>query len=118
MAKTVSKIEPPVVIRTEREGINAIATLVELVKKAPANRLLGMLYLKFNNEEEVDKWIAKMKLVLNHYWKEKLKHTTDLTYICVSKENMRDEVDIIFAEDPVMANLGARLRFPGSFISV
>jgi len=110
-------IEPPMVITSEEHGIDVIAqtlsTLEITRKKAKDKPVIGMMYLKFNTEKDMDTWLKKFHIVVNAFWKEKCGVQEPLHIQAVSKENDLNTVDVLFADSQDRLRLLVQKRFPG-----
>ena len=111
-----SNIEPPKVINNKREGLEVMLDVclgLEEMTKNSSNPCVGMLYLKFKSEAEVDEWTKSAQTIISHHWTEKLKKPHPLHFLCVSKVCAKDTVDVFFAETHETCNEIAQMRFKG-----
>jgi hypothetical protein len=109
-------IEPPRFIATKKEGLSLIANVCVGLQEGMKNDnrpLVGLVYLKFKTEEEMDEWIATFRTITNHFWRHKMNRPDDLHFISCARENARTTVDVIFADTQENVKFAAETRFPG-----
>jgi len=109
-------IEPPLVITSKEHGINVIQQVVDGLqtarRKTKNKPTVGMMYLRFKNEEEVDDWMGKFEFVVQTFWKEKLGVQEPLHIQAICRDNDRGLADVLFAPDAETLRLLIKQRYP------
>jgi hypothetical protein len=113
-----TEIEPPFEINTTKQGLRVIAEilsmLTEMDKLEEKRPIVGMMYLKFQNEEDMDSWVSSFRNISQHFWIEKMKRSESLHYYTVCrKEGTSWLCDLFFAETKEDTDKLAKGRFPG-----
>jgi hypothetical protein len=107
MSASITPLELPKIISSKKEGYEVIAELVKAIvdmKKTSDRPCVGMLYLKFNSEPEMEEWIASFKTLMNC--------KGDMKFLVIGRENDRTLIDMLFADSNENLKTVAKMRFP------
>lgn len=110
-----SRIEPPLVIRSDDDAEKMMVKTIMAIHKVSKNNrpVVGMIYAKFNNASDADNYIQRLRATVNMYWLAVLKKDDPLAFVSVISDEEPDTVDFFFADSVERVQSAARMRFPG-----